>query len=127
MQYTCAYWKNAKTLKEAQLAKMELIAQKLKLKPGMKVLDIGCGWGGLRRYLAKYHGVSVTGVTISKNQVKFAKEFCKGFDVEFVLSDYKDIPGDKKYDRVVSVGAIEHFGRYEKYCNNLIYYSSSLL
>jgi len=111
MQYTCAYWKNAKTLKEAQLAKMELIAQKLKLKPGMKVLDIGCGWGGLGRYLAKYYGVSVTGVTISKNQVEFAKEFCKGFDVKFVLSDYRDIPKDQTYDRVVSVGAMEHFGR----------------
>jgi len=111
MQYTCGYWKNAKTLNEAQVAKMELIAQKLKLKPGMKVLDIGSGWGGLAKYLAKYHGVSVTGVTISKKQMEFAKEFCTGFDVEFVLSDYRDIPGDKKYDRVVVVGAMEHFGR----------------
>ena len=111
MQYTCGYWKNAKTLGEAQLAKMELIAQKLKLKPGMKVLDIGCGWGGLGRYLAKYHGVSVTGVTISKEQMDFSKEFVKGYSMEFKLCDYRDIPADHSYDRVVSVGAMEHFGR----------------
>jgi len=70
MQYTCGYWKTAQNLEEAQQAKMELIAQKLKLKPGMRVLDIGCGFGTLGKYLAKYYGVTVTGCTISTQQVK---------------------------------------------------------
>jgi len=89
MQYTCGYWKDAKNLNEAQVAKMELIAQKLKLEPGMRVLDIGCGFGTLGKYLAKYYGVSVTGCTISEEQVNLGKSLCEGLPVEFILSDYR--------------------------------------
>jgi cyclopropane-fatty-acyl-phospholipid synthase len=89
MNYSCGYWKTAKNLTEAQIAKMELIAQKLCLKPGMKVLDIGCGWGGLCQYLAKNYKVSVVGITISKEQAALAEERCQGLPVEIKLVDYR--------------------------------------
>jgi len=78
MIYSCAYWKDAKTLDMAQEAKLELICRKLKLLPGMKVLEIGCGWGGLAKYMAENYGVSVVGITISKEQVQLARENCGG-------------------------------------------------
>lgn len=68
MQYSCAYWKDADTLEAAQQAKLKLICEKLQLQPGMRVLDIGCGWGGLSQYMATHYGVSVVGVTISAEQ-----------------------------------------------------------
>jgi cyclopropane-fatty-acyl-phospholipid synthase len=103
MQYSCGYWKTAKDLDSAQFAKMELIAQKLKLKPGMKVLDIGCGFGTLAHHLAKNHGVSVVGCSISKEQTKYGNKLCDGkLAVEFRLCDYRDL--NEKFDRVVSVG-----------------------
>lgn len=71
MQYSCAYWKDASTLEEAQQAKLRLISEKLQLQPGMRVLDIGCGWGGLAHFMAKHYGVSVVGVTISAEQQKW--------------------------------------------------------
>lgn len=70
MQYSCAYWKDADTLEAAQQAKLKLICEKLQLQPGMRVLDIGCGWGGLSQYMATHYGVSVVGVTISAEQQK---------------------------------------------------------
>ncbi|OXA64329.1 cyclopropane-fatty-acyl-phospholipid synthase [Folsomia candida] len=109
MNYSCGYWKNASTLEEAQIAKMELIASKLNLKPGMTVLDIGCGWGGMAKHLAKNYGVSVTGLTISKEQAAFATKSCAGLSVKIDLVDYRDVKGT--YDRVISVGSFEHFGR----------------
>lgn len=108
MQYSCGYWKEAKTLDEAQMAKMELIAQKLHLKPGMRVLDIGCGFGTLACHLAKSYGVSVVGCTISKEQTKYGRKKCEGLDVDIRLCDYRDI--DEKFDRIVSVGTFEHIG-----------------
>lgn len=108
MQYSCGYWKDAKSLDEAQLAKMDLIAQKLKLKPGMKVLDIGCGFGSLDLHLAKHYGVSVVGCSISKEQTRYGAQICKGFPVEFRLCDYRDL--NEKFDRIVSVGMFEHVG-----------------
>ena len=72
-----AYWKNAKNLEQAQEHKFDLICRKLDLKPGMKLLDIGCGWGGLALYAAQKYGVSVVGVTISKEQAAYAQEFAK--------------------------------------------------
>ncbi|ODM97097.1 Cyclopropane-fatty-acyl-phospholipid synthase [Orchesella cincta] len=108
MQYSCGYWKDAKTLDEAQYAKMDLIAQKLKLKPGMKVLDIGCGFGSLDLHLAKHYGVSVVGCSISKEQTRYGEQICKGFPVEFRLCDYRDL--NEKFDRIVSVGMFEHVG-----------------
>lgn len=112
MIYSCGYWKNASTLDEAQEHKLELICQKLDLKPGMKVLDIGCGWGGLARYMAEKYGVIVRGITVSKEQVHTAQEHCKGLPVEIKLQDYRDI-GDT-FDRIVSVGMFEHVG-YKNY------------
>lgn len=108
MNYSCGYWKSAKNLTEAQIAKMELIAQKLSLKPGMTVLDIGCGWGGLCYHLAKNYGVSVVGITISKEQAALAQQRCEGFPVEIKLVDYRDLK--EQFDRIVSVGMFEHVG-----------------
>lgn len=112
MNYSCGYWKDAKTLDEAQEAKLDLICRKLKLKPGMTVLDIGCGWGSLAKFAAEKYQVKVVGVTISKEQVELARELCEGLDVEIRLQDYRDVKD--KFDRVVSVGMIEHVG-YKNY------------
>ncbi len=78
MIYSCGYWKDAKTLDEAQTAKLDLICRKLKLKKGMKLLDIGCGWGGFAEYAAKEYGVEVTGISPAAEQVKLAKKRTKG-------------------------------------------------
>jgi cyclopropane-fatty-acyl-phospholipid synthase len=106
--YTCAYWKNAKTLDEAQEAKLELICQKLGLRPGMTVLDLGCGWGGFASYAAEHHGVRVVGYTVSKEQVAWAQERYGHLDVELRLDDYRNATGT--YDAVVSIGLMEHVG-----------------
>jgi cyclopropane-fatty-acyl-phospholipid synthase len=110
MNYTCAYWKeDTKTLDEAQINKMDLIACKLKLKPGMTVLDIGCGFGTMAKYLCENYKVSVVGYTISKEQVTYAREQCKGLpDIEFILEDYRNAEG--VFDRVYSIGFFEHVG-----------------
>lgn len=108
MNYSCAYWKDAKTLDEAQENKLELICKKLYLKPGMRVLDIGCGWGAFAKYAAEKYGVEVVGITVSKEQVALGKELCKGLPVELRLQDYRDV--NEKFDRIVSVGMIEHVG-----------------
>lgn len=108
MVYTCAYWKNAKTLDKAQEAKLDLTCKKLNLKPGMKVLDIGCGWGSFAKYAAEKYGVRVIGITISKEQVILGNKLCKGLPVEIRLQDYRDI--NEKFDRIVSLGMIEHVG-----------------
>jgi len=109
MTYTCAYWKDAKNLDEAQERKMELIGKKLKLKPGMRVLDLGCGWGGLCKFLAETYKVEVVGVNISKEGCKEARERCKGLSVEIRCQDYRDV--NELFDRIVVVGMIEHVGR----------------
>ncbi|WP_420283102.1 cyclopropane fatty acyl phospholipid synthase [Serratia liquefaciens] len=108
MQYSCGYWKDADTLEQAQRAKLKMICEKLQLKPGMSLLDIGCGWGGLAQYAAENYGVSVYGVTISAEQQKLAQERCQGLDVEIQLQDYRDL--DRQFDRIVSVGMFEHVG-----------------
>lgn len=108
MQYSCAYWKDATTLADAQLAKLKLICEKLQLQPGMRVLDIGCGWGGLAQYMAQHYGVSVVGVTISEEQQKMAQARCQGLDVTILLQDYRDL--NEQFDRIVSVGMFEHVG-----------------
>ncbi len=112
MIYSCAYWKDATALDEAQEAKLNLIARKLNLKPEMKVLDIGCGWGGTAKFLAENYGVRVVGVTVSKNQASFAREFCRSLPVEVRLEDYRKL--NEKFDRVISVGMFEHVG-YKNY------------
>ena len=108
MQYTCGYWKNAKTLDQAQEAKLELVAKKLKLKPGMSVLELGGGFGGLARYLAKNYQVKVEVYNISKEQIEYGKKICKGLDVIFHEKDYREAKG--QFDRVASIGMMEHVG-----------------
>lgn len=106
--YSCGYWKNAKTLDEAQEAKLDLICRKLDLQPGMKVLDIGCGWGSFAKYASEKYEVEVTGITVSKEQLALARKLCAGLPVKLHLADYRTIKG--KFDRVLSIGAFEHVG-----------------
>lgn len=112
MVYTCAYWKGAKTLDEAQEAKLDLVCRKIGLKPGMTVLDIGGGWGSFAKFAAEKYKVSVVNITVSKEQVKLANERCQGLPVENRLQDYRDI--NEKFDRIVSLGMFEHVG-YKNY------------
>ncbi|MBI5370181.1 cyclopropane fatty acyl phospholipid synthase [Candidatus Uhrbacteria bacterium] len=112
MVYTCGYWKDATTLDEAQEAKLDLTCRKLELKPGMRVLDIGCGWGSFAKFAAQKYGVGVVGVTVSKEQVKLAQELCAGLPIDIRLQDYRDIAGT--FDRIVSLGMFEHVG-YKNY------------
>jgi len=108
MAYTCAYWKGAKNLDEAQENKFDLICRKLELKPGMTVLDIGGGWGSFIKYAAEKYGISGVMVSIAKEQVAWAQEACKGLPVECRVQDYRDVTGT--FDRVVSIGLFEHIG-----------------
>lgn len=108
MQYSCGYWKDATDLATAQRNKLDLICRKLQLKKGDTVLDIGCGWGGLAKYMAEHYGAEVTGITISEEQAKLAREFCKGFPVRILSMDYRDMR--ETFDKVVSVGMFEHVG-----------------
>jgi cyclopropane-fatty-acyl-phospholipid synthase len=115
--YSCGYWEKAKTLDDAQEAKLDLICKKMGLKSGMKVLDIGCGWGGFAKYAAEKYGANIHGITVSKEQAKFANEFCRGLDVKIELKDYRNL--NEKFDRIVSIGMFEHVGRknYRTYMN----------
>ncbi|EHL29015.1 cyclopropane fatty acyl phospholipid synthase [Legionella drancourtii] len=108
MNYTCGYWANANDLEAAQLNKLELSCQKLMLKPGMRVLDIGCGFGSLAKYAVENYGVSVVGITISKEQYQYAQTNCAGLPVEIRFQDYRDV--QEKFDRIVSLGMFEHVG-----------------
>lgn len=108
MNYSCAYWKNATTLDEAQENKLDLICRKLLLKPGMRILDIGCGWGAFGKFAAEKYQAEVVGLTVSKEQVELGQKLCEGLPVEFRLKDYREI--HEKFDRVVSVGMFEHVG-----------------
>ncbi len=108
LTYTCAYWKNADNLNQAQLDKLDLSARKLKLQPGQRVLDIGCGWGSMTKYLAENHNVEVVGLTISENQAEYAQEQTPHLPVEIRLQDYREI--DEQFDRIVSLGMFEHVG-----------------
>jgi cyclopropane-fatty-acyl-phospholipid synthase len=112
MIYSCAYWRDAATLDEAQEAKLDLVCRKLGLQPGMRVLDIGCGWGGTARFAAERYGVSVVGLTVSAEQAGHARQLCEGFDAEIRLQDYRRLEGT--FDRVLSIGMFEHVG-YKNY------------
>ncbi|QSP95194.1 class I SAM-dependent methyltransferase [Marinobacter salinisoli] len=114
MQYTCAYYEQPDlTLEQAQLAKLEHVCRKLRLKPGMTVVEAGCGWGGLARYMARHYGVKVYSYNISRAQLAYAREEAKrqGLDhlVTYVEDDYRNISGD--YDAFVSIGMLEHVGK----------------
>jgi len=112
MNYSCAYWKDADSLDEAQENKLELICRKIYLEPGMHILDIGCGWGAFGKYASEKYDVKVTGITVSKEQMALANILCKGLPVDIRLMDYRQL--NERYDRIVSVGMIEHVG-YKNY------------
>jgi cyclopropane-fatty-acyl-phospholipid synthase len=109
MSYSCDYWAHADNLEDAQRDKLDLICRKLELKPGDRLLEIGCGWGGLARFAAECYGVEVVGITVSHEQLKVAQQRCAGLPVSFELMDYRDIDG--QFDKVVSVGMFEHVGQ----------------
>ena len=112
MNYSCGFWKDAENLNQAQQEKLDLICRKMQLEPGMSVLEIGCGWGAFAKYAAENYGVSVHGVTISKEQKILAEEICQGLNVTFELQDYREL--NTEYDRIVSIGMFEHVG-YKNY------------
>ncbi len=123
LSYSCGYWKFAKDLDEAQEHKLEMICQKLQLRPGMKLLDIGCGWGAMAKHAAKNYGVDVVGITISKEQQKLAQERCRGLPVTIRLQDYREVK--ESFDRIVSIGMFEHVGyknynTFMKICNKIL-------
>jgi cyclopropane-fatty-acyl-phospholipid synthase len=108
MVYSCGYWKTATTLAAAQEAKLELACRKLGLAPGMRVLDVGCGWGSFVHYAAEHYGVEAVGVTVSKEQMAYGQKRCQGLPVEIRFQDYRDVTGS--FDRVFSAGMFEHVG-----------------
>jgi cyclopropane-fatty-acyl-phospholipid synthase len=115
MIYSCGYWRNATTLDEAQEAKLDLVCRKLGLQRGMRVLDIGCGWGGFAKFAAERYGVSVVGITISAEQARLATEVCAGLPVEIRVQDYRGLErGGERFERLVSIGMLEHVG-YQNY------------
>jgi len=123
-QYSCAYFlKENESLEDAQQNKINHIIKKLNLKPGQKVLDIGCGWGGMAFELARQSQCEVKGISLSENQIRYCKNKAKELNldnqVHFELCDYRKI--DDKFDRVVSVGAFEHFGKkfYKTFFNKI--------
>jgi len=108
MVYSCGYWDNSSSLDAAQEAKLDLICRKIGLKPGMRLLDIGCGWGGLAEYAATKYGANVVGITLAAEQEVVARERCRDTTVEIRRQDYRDVVDT--FDRVVSVGMMEHVG-----------------
>jgi cyclopropane-fatty-acyl-phospholipid synthase len=108
MVYSCANWACASNLDEAQEAKLNFVCQKLRIEPGMKVLDIGCGWGSFAKYAAEKHGAEVVGITVSEQQVRLGKQMCAGLPIEIHFQDYRSVSG--QFDRIVSLGMFEHVG-----------------
>ena len=107
--YSCGYWSVARDLDAAQEAKLDLVCRKLGLVPGMRVLDIGCGWGEALRFAAERHGVHGVGVTVSVEQAEYARRLCAGLPVEIRVQDYREL--DERFDRSYSIGMFEHVGR----------------
>ena len=109
MTYTSGYWAGAFTLAQAQEAKLDLLCRKLDLRPGHRVLDIGCGWGNFAKHAAERYGVQVTGITVSQQQADEARRRCQGLPVEIRLQDYRAV--NETFDRIVSIEMIEAVGR----------------
>lgn len=115
MQYTCGYWRHAGNLDEAQEEKLHLICRKLHLQPGMRVLDLGCGFGGLSHFMATEYGCCVVSYNISREQVAYGRHLCRGLPVRFEEKDYRCAADeDQRFDRVVAIGLCEHVG-YKNY------------
>ena len=111
MIYSCAYWSGSgapEDLAAAQAAKLQLVVDKLQLEPGMRVLDIGCGWGGAAQFIAERSGCEVVGLTVSVEQAALARERCSELPVDIRVQDYREI--DERFDRVYSIGMFEHVG-----------------
>ncbi|MEN8258541.1 MAG: cyclopropane fatty acyl phospholipid synthase [Thermodesulfobacteriota bacterium] len=115
MIYSCGYWQSASCLDEAQETKLDLVCRKLNIKPGMRVLDVGCGWGGTAKFIAENYHAEVVGITVSQKQAQLAKEQCKGLPVDIRLQDYRTL--DESFDRILSIGMFEHVGHknYQEY------------
>jgi cyclopropane-fatty-acyl-phospholipid synthase len=115
MAYTCAYWKNAQTLDDAQYAKFDLICRKIGLKAGERVLELGCGWGSFAKFAAEKYGCYVTAVNISTEQIAYARRTSVGLPVTIIKSDYRDArtynPHGIAFDKIVSIGLCEHVGQ----------------
>jgi cyclopropane-fatty-acyl-phospholipid synthase len=112
MNYTCAYWQHAANLDEAQEAKLDLVCRKIGARPGIRILELGCGWGSFAKFAAEKYGAEVVGVTVSKEQVALGMQRCQGLPVELRLQDYRAVEG--QYDAVISIGIMEHVG-YKNY------------
>jgi cyclopropane-fatty-acyl-phospholipid synthase len=106
--YSCGYWNKATDLDAAQEAKLDLVFRKLGLEPGMRVLDIGCGWGEALKLAAERYGVSGVGVTVSREQADFASALCRGQPIDIRVQDYREVT--ERFDRVFSIGMFEHVG-----------------
>ena len=113
--YSCGYWAKAVDLDSAQEAKLDLICRKLQLRRGMRVLDIGCGWGEALKFAAERYGVSGVGITISSAQAHYARKLCAGLPIEIRMQDYRSL--HEQFDAVFSIGMFEHVGarNYQRY------------
>lgn len=119
MAYSCGYWKETDNLHQAQLNKLRLICEKIHLQQDESVLEIGCGWGSFAELAAREYGARITGITISKEQVKLAETRCKDLPVDIKLQDYRSLEG--QYDKAVSIGMFEHVGpkNYDTYMKHV--------
>ena len=108
MVYSCGYWANARNLDDAQEAKLDLICRKLRLQPGMRVLDVGCGWGEALKYAVEHYGVTGVGITVSKEQAELARDLCEGLPIDIRLQDYREL--HEPFDAIMSIGMFEHVG-----------------
>jgi cyclopropane-fatty-acyl-phospholipid synthase len=113
MVYSCGYWRQANSLSEAQDHKLRLICEKLQLRPGMRLLDVGCGWGSLAAYACRHYGVEVVGITVSAQQARWIAEHLAHLPIRVELCDYRELPARDPgpFDRIASVGMFEHVGR----------------
>jgi len=111
-QYTCCFFDETGDLERAEVNKLEMLCDKLELRPGERLLDIGCGWGGFARYAAETRGCEVTGISLSRQQIDYAVEYTKGLPVRILKLDYRDLPGSglAPFDKISIVGMIEHVG-----------------